>query len=76
MFLILFCFKIWVKYGAAGVKENCFNFTKLSLPSTFYEEAETLQKDFGRVYAFSALDTLENDSLGIEETGVRHNNSL
>ncbi|XP_047151118.1 RNA polymerase sigma factor sigC [Vigna umbellata] len=56
--------------SSAGVKENCFNFTKLSLPSTFYEEAETLQKDFGRVYAFSALDTLENDSLGREETGV------
>lgn len=72
MFVIRFCwFKIWVKYGAAGAKENFFNFTKLSLPSTFYEEGEALQKDFGRVYAFSALGTLENDSLGREETGVR-----
>jgi len=74
MFLIPFyCFEFWVKYGAAGVKETCFNCTKLSLPSTFYEEGEALQKDFGRVYAFSALDTLENESLGREETGVRHN---
>ncbi|QCD99683.1 RNA polymerase sigma factor [Vigna unguiculata] len=56
--------------SSAGAKENFFNFTKLSLPSTFYEEGEALQKDFGRVYAFSALGTLENDSLGREETGV------
>ncbi|XP_068471738.1 RNA polymerase sigma factor sigC isoform X2 [Phaseolus vulgaris] len=56
--------------SSAGVKETCFNCTKLSLPTTSYEEGEALQKDFGRVYAFSALDTLENESLGREETGV------
>ncbi|KAG4943969.1 hypothetical protein JHK82_048127 [Glycine max] len=58
--------------SSAGVRETCFNFTRLSFPSTFYEEGEALQKDFGRVFAFSssALETLENDSLGREETQV------
>ncbi|RDX61363.1 RNA polymerase sigma factor sigC, partial [Mucuna pruriens] len=58
--------------SSAGIRETCFNSTRLSLPSTFYEEEEALQKDFGRVFAFSssALETLENDSLGREETQV------
>lgn len=75
MFLFPFYwFEFWVKYSAAGVRETCFNFTRLSFPSTFYEEGEALQKDFGRVFAFSssALETLENDSLGREETQVQH----
>lgn len=58
--------------SSAGVRETCFNTTRLSLPSTFYEEGEALQKDFGRVFAFSssALETLENDSLPRVETEV------
>ncbi|TKY55948.1 RNA polymerase sigma factor sigC [Spatholobus suberectus] len=58
--------------SSAGVRETCFNSRRLSLPSTFYEEGEALQKDFGRFFAFSssALETLENDSLGREETEV------
>ncbi|XP_027369170.1 RNA polymerase sigma factor sigC-like isoform X2 [Abrus precatorius] len=45
---------------------------RLSLPSTIFEEGETLLKDFGRVFAFSAsgLETLQHDSLGREETKV------
>ncbi|KAL2318166.1 hypothetical protein Fmac_032042 [Flemingia macrophylla] len=58
--------------SSAGVRETCFNSTRLSLPSTFYEEGEALQKDFGRVFAFSSstLETLENDSLPRVEVEV------
>ncbi|KAK7320814.1 hypothetical protein VNO77_30642 [Canavalia gladiata] len=63
---------VWFSSSSAGVREASFNLTRLSLPSTIYEEGEALQKDFGRVFAFSApaLETLENDSLGREETKV------
>ncbi|KAK7293872.1 hypothetical protein RJT34_16749 [Clitoria ternatea] len=55
--------------SSAGITETCFNSPRLSLP---YEEREILQKDIGRVFAFSpsALETIENDSLGRPETKV------
>ncbi|KAK7384959.1 hypothetical protein VNO78_30662 [Psophocarpus tetragonolobus] len=61
---------LFLSPSSAGVRETCFNSTRLSLPTVYEEEA--LQKDFGRVFAFSSysLETLENDSLRREETGV------